>query len=270
MSDSGNGGCAPLLFFISFLLGGVGTALFFFSFPGTTQMTSEMVMLPPTHELVLAYADADLSAEAKQAAETTVQARVDTLARTGQIGPMPNTGTDADGHIVVQFSEGAMDARTVAAALTAPGYLELVDFTAVPADTRMDFVGQRIQTSAAQARAARDGDGGGEVFATLLMSEDILSAEALPDSFGGWMVVVNLTADGASRLGDFTAAHVGKAVAIVLDGLVLSVPVVQARLETPIVISGNFNQNEAQALAAQLSSQPLAATLTVESLNTLE
>src|SRR5690606_28235123 len=69
---------------------------------------------------------------------------------------------------------------------------------------------------------------------------------------------------GAKRFGDITSANVGKPFAIVLDGKVLSAPVIRE----PILagtgqISGNFTVAESATLSALLRSGALPAPLTV-------
>src|SRR6185295_18642475 len=69
---------------------------------------------------------------------------------------------------------------------------------------------------------------------------------------------------GAKRFGDITRANVGKPFAIVLDGKVLSAPVIQE----PIIggsgqISGGFSVQEATDLSALLRAGALPAPLTV-------
>ena len=57
--------------------------------------------------------------------------------------------------------------------------------------------------------------------------------------------------------------------AIVLDGIVLSAPTIQARLDTGGTITGNFTQAEAQTLALQLRSGSLPIPLRVVSSETV-
>jgi preprotein translocase subunit SecD len=77
---------------------------------------------------------------------------------------------------------------------------------------------------------------------------------------------VEMTPEGAERLGVFTANNIGNAMAIVLDGVVLSAPVIQNRVAESVIITGNFTQAEALALAAQIRSDPLPSAMVVESI----
>jgi preprotein translocase subunit SecD len=51
--------------------------------------------------------------------------------------------------------------------------------------------------------------------------------------------------------------------AIVVDGLVQSAPILQTRISGPAQISGSFTEQSARALAAALSSGPLPVPLNV-------
>ncbi|HUC61180.1 MAG TPA: protein translocase subunit SecD [Alphaproteobacteria bacterium] len=78
--------------------------------------------------------------------------------------------------------------------------------------------------------------------------------------------VVNFRFDavGAKRFGDATRANIGHRLAIVLDGKVISAPVIRdAILGGSGVISGNFTTQQAQDLALLLRAGALPAPLTV-------
>ncbi len=80
----------------------------------------------------------------------------------------------------------------------------------------------------------------------------------------GWVVDLRLDREGARIFGDLTQAHVGEQLAIVLDGKVLSAPV----LRVPIYdgncrISGNFTEASARDLASALEN-PLSTPVAIE------
>lgn len=81
---------------------------------------------------------------------------------------------------------------------------------------------------------------------------------------GGWVVSFSFDPIGARRFAEITRANVGRPFAIVLDGRVISAPVIRE----PIVggrgqISGNFNAQSATELAVLLRAGALPAPLTV-------
>ena len=65
--------------------------------------------------------------------------------------------------------------------------------------------------------------------------------------------------------GSFTRDRIGEPMAIVLDGEVLSAPIIQDQLSSGGVISGQFTEEEANTLALQLRSGALPIPLRIES-----
>lgn len=79
-----------------------------------------------------------------------------------------------------------------------------------------------------------------------------------------------LSTSGAKTFGDFTSAHVGQILAIVLDKKVISVPSInQAITDGKGVITGGFTQDSANALAVQLRSGSLPIPLKVVETNSV-
>ncbi len=119
----------------------------------------------------------------------------------------------------------------------------------------------------------------GQPFHTVMTGAGLQSAAAQLDQSNQWAIRFELTSDGGAVFGPFTSSAIGQPMAIVLDGIVLSAPTIQARLDTGGTITGNFDQEEAQTLALQLrsgslpiplrviSSQTVGATLGQESVN---
>jgi preprotein translocase subunit SecD len=109
----------------------------------------------------------------------------------------------------------------------------------------------------------------GEPFHTVLTGDAIETAQAQLDSFSGSQYVVAFTLRpdhaGTTAFAQYTAANIGKPLAIVLDGEVLTAPVIQAALTDSGTIQGNFTQENAKTLAAQLRSGALPAPVTLES-----
>ena len=90
-----------------------------------------------------------------------------------------------------------------------------------------------------------------------LTGEIVRTARAVPPvSAEGWTVVVEFTGDGADAFDEMAARYVGQQVAIVLDGVVRSAPVIrEARFGGEAVISGGeggMGEGEAKDLALVL------------------
>ncbi|MEO8713478.1 MAG: protein translocase subunit SecD [Acetobacteraceae bacterium] len=100
---------------------------------------------------------------------------------------------------------------------------------------------------------------------------DLTDARAATDQqTGQWVVNFTFNAVGARRFADITRANVGRPFAIVLDGKVISSPVIRE----PITagrgqISGSFNAQSASDLALLLRAGALPAPLTVIEENTI-
>ena len=78
-------------------------------------------------------------------------------------------------------------------------------------------------------------------------------AQAAQNTQGaGWVIDVTFKSDGAAIWGDYTSKNVGKNVAFVLDGEVVSAPTIQGPIFGTTQITGQFSQAEAQNLAGIL------------------
>lgn len=106
----------------------------------------------------------------------------------------------------------------------------------------------------------------GQPFRTVMTGAGLETAVAQVDQMAAeWMVNFTLNSDGAAIFGPFTASHVNQPLAIVLDGVVISAPVIRQALTDSGSISGSFTQEEAQSLAVQLRYGALPVPLRVES-----
>ena len=80
---------------------------------------------------------------------------------------------------------------------------------------------------------------------------------------GGWETEFVLTQDAAKRFEKFTAANIGNRLAIVLDGSVLSAPVIHGKISDNGVIEGMGDHDAAADLALNLRSGSLPAGVVV-------
>ena len=79
----------------------------------------------------------------------------------------------------------------------------------------------------------------------------------------GDSISVDFTSEGAKIMGPLTNANQGQPLAIILDNVILSSPVVQEPFSTGCSITGNFTQAEALALASALEN-PLQNPIEIE------
>ena len=91
---------------------------------------------------------------------------------------------------------------------------------------------------------------------------DLKNARPGMGQFNQPNVEFSLTPDGAQKFGELTGANVGKPLAIVLDGRVVSAPNIKSRITDNGQIEGGFTQQQAQDLSTVLRSGALPAGIT--------
>jgi preprotein translocase subunit SecD len=109
----------------------------------------------------------------------------------------------------------------------------------------------------------------GQPFTTIMTGAGLQDATAglVGQNASEWGVNFTLVGNEESqRFATHTSTHIGQPMAIVLDGQVLSAPIIQAALTTGGQITGNFTQQRAQELALQLRYGALPIPLHVESI----
>jgi preprotein translocase subunit SecD len=90
---------------------------------------------------------------------------------------------------------------------------------------------------------------------------DLKTSRPSRGQFGDPIVDFTFTPDGAKAFADLTGANIGNGLAIVLDGRVVSAPVVKSQIRDNGMIEGNFTQQEAEDLSMVLRSGALPAKL---------
>ena len=98
----------------------------------------------------------------------------------------------------------------------------------------------------------------------VLSGKDLVNAEINPDSLGRMGVALEFNSEGAKLFEDATARMIGKQLAIVLDNVVISAPVVQDRIAGGRAqITGRFTNEEAQRLAIMLKAGALPVAVEI-------
>lgn len=96
----------------------------------------------------------------------------------------------------------------------------------------------------------------------VVSGEDLTNAKGDFDQNGRPAVAFQFDARGARAFGDYTAQNIGAPFAIVLDGKVISAPVIQSHIPGGSgIITGNFTVEEANRLAVLLSAGALPASM---------
>jgi preprotein translocase subunit SecD len=213
----------------------------------------------PDGTIVLSLSPVALNARARGAVQQSIEIVRRRIDETGVVDPQITQ--QGDSRIVVQLP-GVSDPNRVKELLgkTAHMTFQLVDEQANPNGGGLPPPGDEflpMQDNPAEKIAVRkrvDVDGG-----------DLTDARAATNQqTGQWVVTFAFNSLGARRFGDVTRANVNHRFAIVLDGKVISAPVIRE----PITggrgeISGNFNATTATDLSVRLRAGALPAPLTV-------
>jgi preprotein translocase subunit SecD len=97
----------------------------------------------------------------------------------------------------------------------------------------------------------------------VITGKDLKTARRTQDSSGQPAVGFFLTSEGSKLFSRATEQHVGEKLAIVLDNVVSSAPVINERIESEGIIHGHFTVQQAEDLALLLRSGALPASLKV-------
>lgn len=82
---------------------------------------------------------------------------------------------------------------------------------------------------------------------------DIASARAAVDDNKKPIIEIEFTKEGANKMEALSEKHKDKPVAIVIDGKVVSAPVVRAKFSARAQITGNFTKEEAERLVKAIN-----------------
>lgn len=185
-----------------------------------------------------------------------------------------------DRRILVELP-GVQDKQQAVETIKATALLEFVDMAGLGSSQVSALIDQRVLTTAQDEliRAREEaGDTGarataatitnprtGLPFDTALTGADLKAASSQFDpATGEFFINVELTDEGAGKFRTFTGQRIGEPLAIVLDSVLLSAPVIQSQLDRQFVIQGQFTQEEASTLALQLRSGALPIPLREE------
>ncbi len=91
-----------------------------------------------------------------------------------------------------------------------------------------------------------------------ITNADVAEARAVDDGNGNTSVGVTFTKEGAEKMAALSEGHQGKPVAILLDGKVISAPVITASLSDRAMITGNFTDAEVKLLVEVLNKKRVA------------
>jgi preprotein translocase subunit SecD len=101
----------------------------------------------------------------------------------------------------------------------------------------------------------------------VITGRDLQNARPGLDQYSRPNIRFTLKGEGAAKFGTATSANIGRFLAIVLDGRVVSAPRIDGRIDSDGEITGRFTQQEAENLSLTLRSGALPATMTYEEQN---
>jgi hypothetical protein len=86
---------------------------------------------------------------------------------------------------------------------------------------------------------------------TVVTNSDIAQAQVIQgDAASTFSVAITFNADGAAKMFRASQSHIGRPLAILLDGEVVMAPVVRSPITTAATISGTFTRAEAERIVA--------------------
>ncbi len=215
----------------------------------------------------------EVTAEAMRTATSIVENRVNGLGVSES-----NVQRVGDRRVLVEIP-GVEDPEKAISAVKSTGLLEFVDMSTITQQEAMTLVDQTIQTdwnvsSSTPVTSTADISGTSDltqrIWPTALTGADLKTASVSTDELGNYVVAIEFTPEGATKFAEFTGNHINDVLAIVLDKKVLSVPVINDKIDDGKgEITGSFDYEKANQLAVQLRYGSLPIPLKVAETRTI-
>lgn len=211
--------------------------------------------------------EAEKKRQALEQAIETIRRRVDAL---GVTEPTIQEHGLGDYQILVQLP-GVDDPARVKEIMQSTAMLEIRQAIAGPFSSKEAALQQYggvlpVDAALLPGTAGGDNGGGGPQWYVLSRSaavsgSDLRGADASRDENGRPDVVFHLTNEGGNRFYNFTSAHVGEKLAVVLDNRVQEVATIQEAIRDEGRITGRFTDQQARDLSMILRSGALPASI---------
>jgi len=205
----------------------------------------------------------DLKDRAVQQAIQKIRERVDTL---GVSEPVIQEHGLGDYQILVQLP-GIDDSERVKTIMQSTAMLEIRQVFGGPYSTEAEAAQNQSQFPDTVILPGKsDTDAENTVYylvsrTSAVAGQDLRQARVGRDQNGGANVQFNLTRDGGQRFSQFTSAHVGDKLGVVLDGKVMEVANIKSEISDSGEIEGRFTDQQASDLALILNSGALPARI---------
>lgn len=172
----------------------------------------------------------------------------------------------SDSQLLIQLP-GMSDPGRVKQILQTAAVLELYDVQSGPYASREEALSQSGGILPAGTKliggGPEQGKGGGVYVVSripVIQGPDIRDARAQQGQMpGSWVTTFVLSQGAAKRFSSYTGSHIGKRLAIVLDGKVLEAPVIKGQISDNGEIEGEASQQDAADLALNLKAGSLPA-----------
>jgi preprotein translocase subunit SecD len=182
-----------------------------------------------------------------------------------------------DRRIVVELP-GETDPEKALSTIQQTGLLEFIDMSSISQEEAISLVGKTVITdfglSAEELQSTQSITATESVtptFHTIMTGADLKSVAVQRNPTNAqYEIAFTLSPNGSKLFADYTSAHVGDILAIVVDKEVISTPVInQAIVSGEGVISGNFDSESANNLAVALRYGSLPIPLKVVEVRTV-
>lgn len=176
--------------------------------------------------------------------------------------------TPGSGRLKIQIPPD-IDLRRIKALIRQMGMLEFLPVVSGPFPSIEDALAEYNGTIPDDLRMLkidpRKGEKGYYIVKTspVITGRDVKKAGRTKDQFGSPSVTFSLESEGANKMKRYTAANIGKKLAVVLDNRVLTAPVISDVLSYDLVVAGRFTIEEAEDLALLLRTGALPAPVTL-------
>jgi len=185
----------------------------------------------------------------------------------------PNVQLQGDTRMIVELP-GVSNPDQAINTIRSTGQLEFIEPAGeslrggevINTTNRPDAVARYLASSGSSPASAPFPD---RVFETVMTGDILQNAVASQDEYNQWQIQFSLTGAGSTQFYDYTRSHIGQPLVIVLDGNVLSAPVINAAISDNGVITGQFNREEADGLAVQMRYGALPVPLKVVDVRTI-
>lgn len=212
--------------------------------------------------------DTEVSPESMQAARDIIEKRVNSLGVSESVVQLAG-----DRRILIELP-GEENPEETLSIVKQTAFLEFVDFGNMLPQEAFSYLSSTIQTDYNQEKGealeADQPEEGERVFHTVMTGAAFTNVGVMPDQFGNYIIVFELSPDGTQTFAEYTTENVGNILAIVLDKEVISTPQIQQPItEGQGSISGDFDAESANNLAVQLRYGSLPIPLKVVQTETI-